>query len=56
MVKLDKNEVKAIRELLEKNTYTHNEIANMFGVSRGHITKIKNKKRWSIIYGKENQS
>jgi len=56
MVKLDKNEVRIIKELLEKNSYTHNEIANMFGVSRGHITKIKNKKRWSIIYGKESQT
>jgi DNA invertase Pin-like site-specific DNA recombinase len=56
MVKLDKNEVKAIREILEQNRYTHQEIANMFGVTRGHITKIKNKKRWNTIYGQENKS
>ena len=56
MVKLDKNEVRIIKELLQKNICTHNEIANMFGVTRGHITKIKNKKRWSIIYEKERQS
>jgi DNA invertase Pin-like site-specific DNA recombinase len=56
MVKLDKNEVKAIREILEQKIYTHQEIANMFGVTRGHITKIKNKKRWSTIYGQEKQN
>ena len=56
MIKLDKNDVNNIKELLDKNLYTHQEIANMFGVSRGHITKIKNKKRWSIIYGKESKS
>lgn len=56
MVKLDKNDIKAIRELLELKIYTHLEIANMFGVTRGHITKIKNKKRWSIIYGEETKS
>jgi DNA invertase Pin-like site-specific DNA recombinase len=55
MVKLDKNEVKAIRELLEQNSHTHKEIADMFGVSRGHITKIKNKRRWNTNYGKESK-
>lgn len=55
MVKLDKNDVKSIRELLEQNSHTHQEIATMFGVSRGHITKIKNKRRWSTNYGKESK-
>ena len=56
MVKLDKHDVKNIRELLDKNIHTHQEIADMFGVTRGHITKIKNKKRWSIIYGQKDKS
>lgn len=56
MVKLDKNDIKAIRRILEQKIYTHQEIANMFGVTRGHITKIKNKKRWNTIYGEETKS
>lgn len=50
MVKLDKREVKAIRRLLDMNLFTHAEIAKQFNVSRGHITKIKNKKRWKDGY------
>ena len=51
MIKLDKNDVKTIKDLLENSTLYDREIAEMFGVSRGHITKIKNKKRWNYDYG-----
>lgn len=51
MIKLDKHDVKTIKDLLENSTLYDREIAEMFGVSRGHITKIKNKKRWNYEYG-----
>lgn len=51
MIKLDKHDVKTIKDLLENTTLYDREIAEMFGVSRGHITKIKNKKRWNYEYG-----
>jgi len=51
MIKLDKNDVEAIKDLIENTTLFHREIAQMFGVTRGHITKIKNKKRWNYEYG-----
>jgi hypothetical protein len=50
-IKLDKNDVKLIKDLCENTTLFDREIAQMFGVSRGHITKIKNKKRWNYEYG-----
>jgi DNA invertase Pin-like site-specific DNA recombinase len=50
-VKLDKDDVKLIKDLCENTTLFDREIAEMFGVSRGHITKIKNKKRWNYEYG-----
>lgn len=58
MVKLCKHQVSHIKRLLEDTDLTHQEIANMFNVTRGHITKIKNNKRWNIIYnnGRENQT
>ena len=51
MIKLDKHDVKTIKDLLETTTLYDREIAEMFGVSRGHITKIKNKIRWNYEYG-----
>jgi predicted XRE-type DNA-binding protein len=52
-IKLDKEDVKTIKDLLDNTTLYDREIAEMFGVSRGHITKIKNKKRWNYEYGEQ---
>jgi len=52
-VKLDVNDVEMIKYLIHNSTLYHREIADMFGVSRGHITKIKNNKRWNYEYGRE---
>jgi predicted XRE-type DNA-binding protein len=52
-VKLDVNDVELIKYLIDNSTLYHREIADMFGVSRGHITKIKNKRRWNYEYGKD---
>jgi len=51
-IKLDKDDIELIKDLIENTDLYHREIAEMFGVSRGHITKIKNKKRWNYEYGK----
>ena len=50
MVKLDRADVLEIKKLLETKTMTDKQIALLFNVSRGHITKIKNKKRWIYDY------
>lgn len=52
-IKLDKNDVILIKELCANTTLYDREIADMFGVSRGHITKIKNNKRWDYEYGQD---
>ena len=52
-VKLDKKDVELIKDLLENTDLFHREIAQMFGVSREQITKIKNKQRWNYEYGKD---
>lgn len=52
-VVLDKNDIETIKDLLDNTDLYHREIAEMFGVTRGHITKIKNKKRWNYEYGTE---
>jgi predicted XRE-type DNA-binding protein len=46
-IKLSFNDVIAIKKLVEETNLTHKEIAKIYGVSRGHITKIKNHKRWN---------
>jgi predicted XRE-type DNA-binding protein len=51
-IKLDKNDVELIKDLIDNTDLLHREIAEIFGVSRGHITKIKNKRRWNYEYGK----
>jgi predicted XRE-type DNA-binding protein len=51
MIKLDKNDVELIKDLIKNTDLYHREIAELFGVSRGHITKIKNNKRWNYEYG-----
>ena len=50
MVKLDKYDVMRIRDRFETGLYTHTELAKEYGVSRGHITKIINHKRWQTFY------
>ncbi len=46
-LKLDKNDVRIIKKLIEGELLTDTEIANQFGVSRKHINSIRNKKRWN---------
>ena len=46
--KLNSNEVLAIKLLLEEK-YTHNQIAEFFGVSNVMISKIATGERWSNI-------
>ncbi len=50
MVKLDRSDVQGIKKLLFHTNLTHQEIAKIYNVSRGHITKIKNQKRWANDY------
>lgn len=54
MIKLDRYDVEKIKFLLKLSNLTHKEIADMFGVSRGHVTKIKNSKRWKNDYREKN--
>jgi predicted XRE-type DNA-binding protein len=49
MVKLDKWDIRAILLLLHTGNFTHKEIADKFKVTRGHVTKIANKRRWSKV-------
>jgi predicted XRE-type DNA-binding protein len=51
-IKLNPDDVALIKDLLENTTLYDREIAEMFGVSRSHITKIKNKKTWNYEYGR----
>ena len=55
-VKLDKEDVKLIKELCAMGTLYDREIARMFGVSRKHINAIKNNQRWNYDYGKETEA
>lgn len=50
-IKLDKSDVEIIKYLLENTNIYHRQIAEMFGITRGHVTKIKNNKRWNYEYG-----
>ena len=45
--KLDQDKVDTIKDLLEMGTFTHQKIADLFGVSRELITAIKNGRRWN---------
>jgi len=54
MIKLDRYDVEKIKFLLKLSNLTHKEIADMFGVTRGHVTKIKNSKRWKNDYREKN--
>jgi len=44
--RLNEDDVKIIKDLLKQGK-THQSIADLFGVSREHITKIKGGKRWN---------
>jgi len=55
IIKLDKEDVEAIKTLCDLTTLYDREIAEMFGVSRGHITKIRNRKRWNYEYGQHTE-
>ena len=44
--KLNEEDVKVIKDLLQLGK-THQSIADMFGVSREHITKINKGERWN---------
>jgi len=52
-IKLDKEDVEAIKTLCDLTPLYDREIAELFGVSRGHVSKIRNKKRWNYDYGKD---
>lgn len=54
-VKLDKEDVDAIKALCAFTTLYDREIAEMFGVCRKHINAIKNGKRWNYNYGEETE-
>lgn len=55
-LKLDKQDVESIKLICDFTNLLDREIAQMFGVSRGHITKIRNKKRWNYNYGEQTES
>lgn len=45
--KLNEEKVVIIKDLLDMGDYTHQQIADLFGVSREHITKINQGQRWN---------
>jgi len=47
--KLSETKVEVIKYLLTTNKHLHKEIAQLFGVSRCQITRIKSGKRWDNI-------
>jgi predicted XRE-type DNA-binding protein len=49
-IKLDKKDLRIIKSMIESKQFTDKEIALKFNVSRGHICKIKNGKRWNYEY------
>lgn len=54
-IKLDKEDVEAIKTLCDLTSLYDREIAELFGVSRKHINAIRNKKRWNYDYGEESE-
>jgi len=46
--KLNIEKVRIIKDLLEIGEYTHQQIADLFGVSRTLITHINTNKRWDF--------
>lgn len=45
--KLNEEKVGIIKDLLNTGDFTHQQIADLFGVSREHITKINQGQRWN---------
>ena len=45
--KLNEDKVEIIKDLLNSGNHTHQQIADLFDVSREHITKINQGKRWN---------
>lgn len=45
--KLTQNDVDVIKLLLKNGNHTHQQISDLFGVSREHITKINMGQRWN---------
>lgn len=45
--KLNEQKVEIIRDLLNTGDYTHQQIADIFEVSREHITAINQGRRWN---------
>ena len=46
--KLNIEKVRVIKDLLEMGEHTHQQIADIFGVSRTLITQINNNRRWNV--------
>jgi hypothetical protein len=46
-IKLDKNDVRTIKNLIDNSQLTDTEIAKIYGVTRKHINSIRNNKRWN---------
>lgn len=46
---LNENKVKKIWQLIKQNKYSASQIGNMFGVNKGTILDIKNKKNWKYL-------
>lgn len=45
--KLTEEKVSIIKDLINTGEFTHQQIADIFNVSRPHINKIANGKRWN---------
>jgi hypothetical protein len=45
-IKLTITKVRNIRNLYRSGNFNHQQLADKFKVSRGHITKVINNKRW----------
>lgn len=50
VIKLDKHEVNTIKALCKSTTLLDREIAEMYGVTRKHINRIRNKQCWNYEY------
>jgi Mor family transcriptional regulator len=46
-IKLSPAKVNNIRKLYQTGLFTHEQLSKKYNVSRGHITKIINQKRWN---------
>ena len=51
--KLNEEKVELIKQLLNTGDFTHQQIGDLFGVSREHITHINTGYRWGNIHHKQ---